>query len=606
MLSAVLTRSSFVLAQLVGVLLAGVTVGQAPIRNGIAKPPLAPQSVAAAISVDAASVQALALPPGLGDSAQPTHLRIPIVLGDHACALDLLPADVRAPGYQCFARTASGLVPLPPAPTVTFRGVVVGEPDSRVAATIHDGCMHALVVRPKGDSFAIQPQIDGFSGTGFGGTSFDGVELPARPHLVYRAADARAAIAHCGVVQDQLLAATAAVGEPDSTLAAQLAIEADHPLFLLNNSDPMATQTEVLGIVNAVDAIFQGELQLTFTVTQVIVDVAPDPYVSNVASLLLAEVRSYWNNNYGGVTRDVMHLFSGRQIGFASSGTVGYAYVGTVCTTANAYGLSELRWSANYALRVALTAHELGHNFGATHCDTLPGCDLMCSLIGGCGGVAAGFGPQASSQIQGYLQGVGCLTLLPTVPVVASANPSQVATVDPAQVTLQGSGFLAANYVSVDGIPVSNGIQIVSDTQLRFSPPHGLTLGPKQTSVTTPAGTSNAIAIDYTGADPAQVVVPAVVPPGQSMFWVMGGWPNDTGYLGYAFDNTTTTFLGESVLSNFSLLWSGQLDARGMASLQLSVPSVLQGFTLYSQLLDEPAGTATLRSVSEPRSTRFL
>lgn len=545
---------------------------------------LAPPAVLSAFGVAAATLQKLDLP-----AAPRGPLRLRVRLGADDVALDLLPCELRAPGYELLTRTAAGLVPVPAGPSPTWRGIVVGDSGSRVAATSFGGTLRALVRRTNGDLWAIQPLVDGVgAAAGF-----------ARGlYVVHRGGDALPARGRCGVVTDEV---AASAGGPDSFLDCELALEADHPLFLLNTSSVAATQAEVLGVVNAVDVIYQSDLQIGFTVTQLIVDTIPDPYSSAVASTLLSQFRNQWNVGYPGVQRDVAHLFTGRSVGASSGGTVGFAYTGTVCDTTNAYALSETRWSANYTLRVDLTAHELGHTFGATHCDLLPGCSIMCSSIGGCGGVAS-FGPVSTAEIMTYVQTVSCLPLTASVPQISGASPVLIETVNPPLVTLTGSGFLGATQVMVGGQSVTSGIQVIGDAQLRFTPPQGLPLGLQATTVTNPAGTSNATVLVYRGADPCQVLVPGTVASGGPMLWTMGGWPNDNGYLGVSFSSTTSLFLGEPVLDNMLLLWAGPLDARGMATLQVPfVPRLLQGFTFYSQLLDESAGS--LRSVSTTPAT---
>jgi hypothetical protein len=410
----------------------------------------------------------------------------------------------------------------------------------------------------------------------------------------------------CGVVAAPQPCPAPSAGGGDTWWVCDLALEADHPLFVLNGSNVAATQTDVLGVVNAVDVIFRTDVQVHFVVSQLIVDAAPDPYTTNVAPTLLAQFQSHWNNNLAAIPRDLAHLFSGRPLDAYSGGTIGYAYVGVVCDPSNGYGVSQTRWSANYAYRVGVTAHELGHGFNATHCDGQPQCSVMCSTIGGCSGNTGSLSPSEQMQIVAFRQSSSCLTQQATLPQITSASPTQLATVAPPLVTLGGNGFLGATQVNVGGVAVTSGLQVLGDTQLRFVPPAGLALGFHPVSVTNAAGTGNSTAVWYVASNPCQLVVPATVAGGSTLAWQLGGWPNDVGLLGVSFYSTSSPFLGASLLDGFLLLWAGPLDARGMAGFAVPVPAgLLTGYTAYSQLLDVIPSSNTLRSVSATPGTLF-
>ena len=47
--------------------------------------------------------------------------------------------------------------------------------------------------------------------------------------------------------------------------------------------------------------------------------------------------------------------------------TVGIAYVGVVCNLAYAYSVVESDFNNNFGCATDLSAHELGHNWGADH-----------------------------------------------------------------------------------------------------------------------------------------------------------------------------------------------------------------------------------------------
>ena len=547
-----------------------------------------PPGLLSALGIHRGTLQSLTLPPvGHSASGFPTaidQLVFEVELEGRMHVVELHSAEVRAPGYRLLRRDPMGLTEVPMGPCTTFRGGLRGDVRSRVAASYADGWLRAVLVH-NDTLWVVQPLRDAVPGAA------------ATTYAVFRGPDCLPNASHCGVPTTVQPTPTGVFG--DSVYECELALQADHPLFLLNTSSLSATQAEVLGIVNAVDLIFQGSLTVAFQVSQLIVDTAPDPYTSANATTLLSEFRSFWNANYLSVGRDVAHLFTGRQVGTSSAGVVGLAYTATACDVTNAYALSETRWSPNFALRVGLTAHEFGHNFGATHCDALGNCNLMCSGIGGCTGVVSTFGPAAISEMDTYLQTVSCLALVPTVPQISSASPVLLETVGPPEVTLGGTGFLGTTSVTLGGQPLVGSFQVLSDVLMRISPPVGLSLGVYPLQVTNPAGTSNAVFLIYQGADPCRIVAPLVVQGGSPYTWRVGGWQGGTGYLGVSLVDTVAPLQGFPVLTEFLTLWAGPLDARGMASVTVpSVPSALAGFPFYSQMVDEVTGTGTIRSSS--------
>jgi hypothetical protein len=94
-------------------------------------------------------------------------------------------------------------------------------------------------------------------------------------------------------------------------------------------------------------------------------------------------------------------------------------------------------------------------------------------------------------------------------------------------------------------------------------------------------------------------VVPDITQASAPFTWRLGGWPNGTGYLGVSLVDSNVPLQGFLVLSQFLTLWSGPLDARGMATVTVpQVPALLSGFPFYSQLIDGVTGTGTVRSAS--------
>ena len=134
-----------------------------------------------------------------------------------------------------------------------------------------------------------------------------------------------------------------------------------------------------------------------------------DPYGTiSSAGQLLSTFSNVWSSSpENQIPRDVAHLFTGVNL---DGGTIGVAYLSDICTN-NAYGLSESRFSSVFSRRVALTTHELGHNWSSSHCDSQGTCRIMCSVLNGCNGInPLSFSPAPVGQIVNYRNSRSCLS----------------------------------------------------------------------------------------------------------------------------------------------------------------------------------------------------
>lgn len=191
--------------------------------------------------------------------------------------------------------------------------------------------------------------------------------------------------------------------EAASLKVIEIAIEADFEYFDLHGDD---TVPSIEAVLNVVDGIFRAELGLTLSVAAVeYAEEDLDPYDSTDALTLLQELQSNWNHNKGDVHRDVVHLFTGREL---DGTTVGIAYVGEVCDMSGAYGLSQDLPSST--LMPLLVAHEIGHNLGAFH-DS--GSDdpkyIMNPVLSG--STLQSYSDESKADIAAYVGGVSCLAL---------------------------------------------------------------------------------------------------------------------------------------------------------------------------------------------------
>lgn len=553
------------------------------------RPLPAPPSLCAQFDVTAATVQYVA-----PQAEANGDIAAEVELGGVRYHLALQPFDVRSPDFQLLVDDGNGVHAVPTPPSVTYRGSLLEDPASVVAATVVGGSVTALVYTGTGDGWAIQPVGAAQRGAG------------PSVHIVYRSADNAPMPWGCGV-QGGLTGPVPTPVSTDVSYICQIACEADPSYYALNGSNTTNTQNDITGVVNAMTTIYQSNVQISFTITQILVQTGADPYSSSVAGTLLGQFANNWNNTHGSITRDTAHLFTGRPMGQASGGAIGIAYVGVVCNQGLAYGVSQSRWTNNFTSRVAVTAHEVGHNFNANHCDAVPPCNIMCSGVGGCNNNQTSFSTNERNQITAFANSIGCLQIVPNNPVITAATPSTTQAFAPGQMQLTGTGFLGTTQVQVGSTVMTTGFTVSSNTNMTINLPQPTALGLTTVTVTNSAGTSNAWALIFTATNPAALTVPPAVLGGTTLTWNFGGQPNNVWVLLIGGANTTVPFQGWPVLAPGDVFALGFLSPNvGLGSHAVGVPAgTFAGQTVYSQIAELVLGASdlTVQSSSPVRST---
>jgi hypothetical protein len=420
------------------------------------------------------------------DASQPLRLRVR--LGNLDCELDLQPNDVRTAGFRLLVDDGRQLRDYPRPASVTMQGTVVGQADSAVAATVVGGRLTAIV-RLADTTWGVQPADQVMPG------------LPATAHVVYRAADLLPLPFRCGN-QEAAQPPQGGAG-PLALKIAEIACDADVEFYQLNGSSIPNTQNDVTGIINAMNVIYQRDCEIQHRISTIVVRTT-SIYSSNNPSTLLNQFGSYWNSNHGAIRRDLAHLFTGKT---RSSGVIGIAFLGVVCNVGSAYGLSWSRFTTNYTARVGLTAHEVGHNWNAGHCDSYTPCNIMCSGLGGCSGNLSAFAPVSIAAIVSFKNSRSCLDD-PNPPVITSLSPTSVPSWKSPQIIANGSNLDGVTKVTIGGVDVS-GIAFRSPTSLTLNPPTTMPIGTQPVVATNGAGSSPPVNIQVTGLHPSRLEVPA-------------------------------------------------------------------------------------------------
>jgi len=362
------------------------------------------QQIRDGLGVSGYVLEDLALPESAGDSFE-----VLVSIAGEDVVVMLEPWSMRGDSFVVLTDDGSGnLVPTPVPAPLTYRGTVLDHPGSIVAGSLlPDGLSVSISMPSKqgGDYYFIQPLVDVVEGQ------------PVERHVVYSAAQTLATGKTCGVENNiNILDLADVVTEPDlsdrnghSVWQAEIGFDADFPFYQKNGSNTAQTVADVENVMAVVTLVYERDTLITYDITTIIVRTSSgaDPYSSTNPGTLLNQFVSHWNSQQGGVQRDVAHLMTGRNI---NGGVIGVAFLSVICNISNAYGLSESRFTTNMNSRAALTAHELGHNWSAPHCDGNAGCQIMCSGLGGCNGLnPLQFGPNATASIVNHRNSRNCL-----------------------------------------------------------------------------------------------------------------------------------------------------------------------------------------------------
>jgi hypothetical protein len=297
--------------------------------------------------------------------------RLSLVTPRQNFEIQLRPHDVRAQNYRAEEVIDGGIKREVSMPLIrTYRGNVAGMPGAEARFTVDENRLEGMIITSKG-SYFLEAARNYSSAAG------------STDYLLYEASDVRPDVTRvCGTLEDQIsrsvkdIAPKLAAGTiaPDAFSpfkVVEIATEADGE-FTAALGGSAAANGEILSIMNQVQAIYQRDIGLTFNVVfqHTWTDASSDPYTASGAVAVINEFTSVWNRDFAGTPRDLAHLWTGRDLG----GPSGIAWMGVVCRDgAHSYGVSNRETMAPF--RVGIPAHEIGHNFNATHADGQAACD---------------------------------------------------------------------------------------------------------------------------------------------------------------------------------------------------------------------------------------
>jgi hypothetical protein len=339
--------------------------------------------------------------------------RVSLVTSSHDFELQLEPNDLRAPNYRAEQTDPDGVVRATAMPGVTtYKGKVADVWASDARFTIDGQKVEGMIITPS-QSYFLEPAQKYSS------------SAAATDYLLYTADDVRPDITRtCGDTLEQQvntgakqMMTSAAAGSSPAVFAPMKVVEvATESDFEYTNAlgGAAAANSDILAVMNSISAIYERDIGLKFTVTYQHAWTTADPFGSNPsgAATVLTAFTNYWNQNPPTPPHDVSHLWTGKRLTDAN----GVAWQGVVCANpTHAYGISDLETIAPF--RVTIPAHEIGHNFSATHADSgsgHPECDNTIMVTIQNQNNTSFFCAFSVSEITGYVQAnSSCLTDAP-------------------------------------------------------------------------------------------------------------------------------------------------------------------------------------------------
>ncbi|MGB1309602.1 MAG: reprolysin-like metallopeptidase [Leucothrix sp.] len=187
----------------------------------------------------------------------------------------------------------------------------------------------------------------------------------------------------------------------EGLVAYRIAIAATAEYSQLQGGTIGSTLSAIATTLNRVNHVFEQSFGVQLTLVEnndllIYTDSTTDPYSNFKLESMLAENQRNLDKVIGSEQYDIGHVFG------TSGG--GMAYIGSVCTSRNkARGASGIQHPNNDSFDIDYVAHEIGHQFGATH--TFNSSQGICTS--GARTARTAFEPGSGSSIMSYAGGCG-------------------------------------------------------------------------------------------------------------------------------------------------------------------------------------------------------
>jgi hypothetical protein len=280
------------------------------------------------------------------------------------------PDEIRSDNYVCRTQTENGVVSIPRGEVITFSGKVLGAGGERIALTVNENFIYG-VFQQNGKNWYIEPLYN-FIRT-----------APAETYIVYEANDGiDDPNVHCGVDETYQVGDNSdnhpEISSRSSSAACrqvEMAIAIDFSMF----NEP-ATPTvsaainTTLGILNNVRTNyylngtnnFNDDVKYLVSEHFIVTCSTCNPWTNTTINDQLNDFDG-WGARPGNFTNP--HDLATMWTDLWNSGTIGLAWVGSVCFGGFKYNVCSHFDSGNANTHRVLQAHEIGHNFDAVQPD---------------------------------------------------------------------------------------------------------------------------------------------------------------------------------------------------------------------------------------------
>ncbi len=282
--------------------------------------------------------------------------------GDRTITVELKSHDLRSAAARSENTGFDGLRSVPREASNTFKGTVRGSAGSFARINFNGGFADGFIYID-GETLFVEPANRYAAGS------------DPREYILYRIEDAtgRSPISCGSKLGDKISSTMPLVRSAESPAAnkrIELATDADME-YVATLGGTVQANNEILGILNTIEGLYANELNLSISVVYQHTWTVSDPFAGANTEQTVRNFQSYWNAQFphAGYPRDAAHLFSGK----ANVQSQGWAFIGVTCRRPNeSYGMSGyVNWAP---AKFLITAHELGHNLGATHVETAQSC----------------------------------------------------------------------------------------------------------------------------------------------------------------------------------------------------------------------------------------
>ena len=323
---------------------------------------------------------------------------------EYAWDIELVPNPIIADHFVLRTLGAKGVRQETYEADIAFHGKLNADAEDRVSLSIAaDGFLFGYIEQGK-KTYYIEP------------LQYQVAGAPADQFLVYEEGDVVPLVNKtCAATEThthtQQLKNSAQQQKLEQCYIVELALAADRLMFLKYGSTP-AVANHLIGIINNVQTNYDFEFDdnLYFEIVEVYIVEAQAAEVwipSTDAGALLASFIAWGPTGFVN-NHDIGQLWTARDF---DGDVIGIATLSSVCTP-EGYSVCQDFIPSPGALRV-LSAHEIGHNFSATH-DPANSNTIMAPSVN----EATMWSTQSITQISSFVAGLDCLMKCETVPTV--------------------------------------------------------------------------------------------------------------------------------------------------------------------------------------------